>query len=331
MTGGVVSTIYFGTNRDPNRERSPTDFGDRFSRDGLANLRFGQAEVDPDSGEVSDLTMYPERRDGRVLGSRTLFDTLQKRMFDNQGDLLIFIHGFNTTFKDALHTAAILRERYRVGEEPLNVVAFSWPSDGSANSYRNDRHDAKSSGLAFARGIEKVLGYLAHLDADCACKRDMHLIAHSMGNYVLRHAVQEMLGHNPGSLPRLFEQVILAAADEDDDALEKDYKLKRLPELCRRVSVYFNRGDRALNVSDWTKGNPDRLGSDGPSRPTEIPMKVSLVDCGDVVGGLVEHSYFHAHDGVVQDIVETLQGVPDDDRPATRREFDTRRNRWRLK
>ncbi|ESQ10523.1 MAG: alpha/beta fold hydrolase [Thiohalocapsa sp. PB-PSB1] len=327
-----MSTIYFGTNRDPNRLPSPDDFGDAFSRDGLANLRFGQAEVDPDNGGVSTLELYPEQPDGTLLGSTKLFETLQQRMLDNHGDLLIFIHGFNTTFKEALQTAAILQQKYRIdGEEPLNVVTFSWPSDGKPSSYRNDRHDAKSSGLAFARGIQKVLEFLTHLDANRNCKRDMHLIAHSMGNYLLRHAVQEMLEQNPGPLPRLFEQIILAAADEDDDALEKDHKLKRLPELSRRVSVYFNRGDRALNISDWTKGNPDRLGSDGPRRPTEVPMKVSLVDCGDVVGGAVEHNYFYAHQKVVSDIIETLKGTPDDDRPGLRRDFDSRRNRWRLK
>ena len=37
--------VYFGTNRKPNRATAPSDFGHGFSRDGLANLRFGMAEV----------------------------------------------------------------------------------------------------------------------------------------------------------------------------------------------------------------------------------------------------------------------------------------------
>ena len=54
-----MARIYFATNRRPNRKVHPTDFGKKFSDDGLANLRFGVAEVD---GAGSD------RSDGHRLG-----------------------------------------------------------------------------------------------------------------------------------------------------------------------------------------------------------------------------------------------------------------------
>ena len=38
-----MAKVYFATNRNPNRQQNPDDFGKDFSEGGLANLRFGQA------------------------------------------------------------------------------------------------------------------------------------------------------------------------------------------------------------------------------------------------------------------------------------------------
>jgi esterase/lipase superfamily enzyme len=118
------------------------------------------------------------------------------------------------------------------------------------------------------------------------------------------------------------------AADEDDDAFEHDYKLKPLPRLAKRVNVYFNNNDRAMAVSDKTKGNPDRLGDDGPRVPRGIPGKVTLIDCTSVVEGLVEHSYYLDTPTVVADMRKALVGTPSDQYPG--REYVQETNRYRL-
>ena len=87
-------------------------------------------------------------------------------------------------------------------------------------------------------------------------------------------------------LPRLFEHIFLCAPDVDDTALEEGQPLWRAHELARSVSVYHNRGDAALVISDFTKGNPDRLGSNGPARPAHVHNKVHQVDCTPIVKGL---------------------------------------------
>jgi esterase/lipase superfamily enzyme len=150
-----------------------------------------------------------------------------------------------------------------------------------------------------------------------------------MGNYVLRHTVQEYLAQSPGRPARLFDQVFLMAADEDDDAFEHDHKLKQLPRLAKRVNVYFNNNDRAMAVSDKTKGNPDRLGDDGPRVPRSIPGKVTLIDTTEVVKGIVEHSYFLDTPKVVTDMQQVLVGTPANAIPN--REYVQETNRYRLK
>ena len=108
----------------------------------------------------------------------------------------------------------------------------------------------------------------------------------------------------------MFDQVFLTAADED--AFEHDHKLKPLPRLAKRVNVYFNNNDRAMAVSKVTKGNPDRMGGDGPRVPRGIPGKVTLIDATRVVRGLVEHSYFLDTQAVVADMRQVLIGTPSD-------------------
>jgi esterase/lipase superfamily enzyme len=307
--------IFFATNRNPNRKNDPDDFGPDFNEVSVDSLRYGSAVCDVRGKEpkVTRVDVAPEKivadPDKRKLGSSAVFDDLQHDMRCGV-DTLVFVHGYNVTFREAIVSGALIRRNYA---RPLNVVVFSWPSDGSMMpllAYKRDRTDAAVSGPAFARGLLRLRDFLASVRADSACRASIHLMAHSMGNYVLRNGIQEARRH--GSLPRLFEHVFLMAADEDDDAFELDFKLEPLPRIGNTVNVYFNRGDTALVVSDYTKNNPTRLGSQGPRHPLNVPANVTIVDASEVCSGFVEHSYYYEETSVVADVDEVLAGTPHD-------------------
>jgi esterase/lipase superfamily enzyme len=151
------------------------------------------------------------------------------------------------------------------------------------------------------------------------CEQRLHLLAHSMGNYALRHGLQGIRAKLKDEIPRLFDNVILAAADEDDDAFERDDKYRKLPLICRRVHIYFSPDDRALLISDKTKRQPDRLGSEGPRLIDDLPRKVVLIDCRNVDNSteagwpdLQIHQYYRLRPEVIADITEVLAGIPPD-------------------
>ena len=199
-------------------------------------------------------------------------------------------------------------------------------------AYANDRADARTSGAALGRGLLKLGEFVQRVsdelgprvrsdlgrDPETArlrkdlCTGRLHLMAHSMGAYALRHAVQGMRREVGDDLPRLFDEILLIAADEDADAFEHDHKLALLPRLARRVTVYHNREDIPLAISDMTKGNPDRLGADGPTHPHLLPAKVTVVDCTEVVSGFQEHRYHNDEPVVVEDIQALIGGVKSD-------------------
>ena len=129
-----------------------------------------------------------------------------------------------------------------------------------------------------------------------------------MGNYVLQSALRRIDAFTPGStLPRLFESIFLCAPDINDSVFEKGAPMVKLNELCHHISIYHNRGDAALHVSDYTKGNPERLGTAGAARPSLLHNKVHQIDCSPIVTGLVEHSYY-LWGPVCSDIHQTING-----------------------
>jgi len=324
-----METIYFATNRNPNNAQIPTDFGKGFSDTSLGDLRFGQVKVKRGTLDPNSIQVLP---DNPAQGSEALFKQLRESMKAQSLDSLLFIHGFNVSFKAAVESAAKIGERYaKLSNKTYqpNIFVFSWPSDGEVASYINDRHDAEASGYAFARGLMKLATFLKSSNSEEACQQKINLIAHSMGNYVLRHALQQAQKiANSASLSRIFDNIVLTAADEDNDAFEFEHKLAKLPELAQRITVYFNNGDLALATSDITKGNPDRLGHDGPSKPHQIHAKVVIVDASDVVKGISEHSYHVGEDKVAKDIIAVFQGESSDKIPS--REYVSHANKFRL-
>jgi len=325
-----MATIYFVTNRNPNRIRDPDDFGKEFHRDSPENLRFGWAQVD---GEVQRIVVEDEslNKDPKraKLGSVELLAKLKRGMMEGQ-DTLCFIHGYSVSFRDALTTGAALHHAF--AKPPgLQVVVFSWPSDGSMMpflAYKRDRDDARLSGPALGRALLKVRDFLVAVQRGVdTCPGRLHLMAHSMGNYVLRNGLQAFI-QKGGVLTRIFDNILLMAADEDHDTFEHAHKLMHLPELAGGVHVYFNPGDTALVLSDRTKSNPTRLGSQGPRLPHGVPGNVTIVDVGPVVGGVVEHSYFHNDPGVVEDVGQVLAMVAPDLIP--RRRYVATQNRYVL-
>lgn len=332
--------VFFATNRGVRAENGRPIFTERFNEAGPYALRFGAATVTKAGSRYRVETIYlaPERvevpRGAQILGSREIYEALRARMDSDQVDVICLIHGFAATLEAAVERGAELKEKYRVRGREAHVFVFSWPADGEMVpflDYYSDRKDAQASGVAMARAILKLRAFLIALGRERHCRQSLHLVAHSMGAYALRWAVQALRGELGDPLPRIFDNVLLMAPDEDDDAFEHDHKLRRLPELARAVHVYFSPDDRALFVSDTTKRNPDRLGSSGPRVRDGIPRKVILVDCRDEdvsQDDRTNHQYYRLNPRVVADVNLVLSGVSPGDM-ATRRYVADDRS-WRL-
>lgn len=374
-------TLFYATNRNHEGERwNPSGYGASFSADGMENLRFGkislaadeleidkhintcgifgqgqgidlanylagqaeQATITPYSESIPDKKIAEVHQPETVLGSKAMFDEIKGAM-EGKSDVLLYIHGFNVSWNEAVGSALALQEmlnncKEKDGNQSVLVVLFTWPSDGQALpfvSYKSDRSEAKGSSGAFGRGLLKLRDFLFEICKVTSnpCGRNIHLLCHSMGNYLLQEALQRLADFTPGNaLPRIFEQIIMCAPDVDDNVFEPDMPMARLPELARCVTVYHNRQDKAMYVSDYTKGNPERLGCTGAARPGQLHSKIQQVDCTPIVQGvgIVEHSYYQV--GFVNsDIRMSLDGVGLDDQRRKRIKNSQWGNVWSMR
>jgi esterase/lipase superfamily enzyme len=290
--------------------------------------------------------MMPDTKQSRSsFGSNAFFNDL-KAVMSNSTDTVAYIHGFNVDWNNAVASAIALQEvlnrrTYGSQPQPATLVLFSWPSDGSMfpfRAYASDRKDAKDSGYAFGRGLLKLRDYFVELRGEVAnnkeaklCGQEIHLLCHSMGNYVLQNALtrMEQFTQTP-AMPKLFDHIFMCSADVDDDVLEPGQPMERLDELCRCISVYYNRSDKALIISDKTKGNPERLGTNGAAHPHLLHNKVHQIDCTYAVTGIVEHSYY-MNGAVNADIRESIEGFAQDDPRRGRTPTGELPNVWKMK
>jgi len=319
-----MPTVYFATNRN----QIPAEegyFGERFHHDGPHFYRVGAAELAPIPKKKGDYTLAsvdvlsekaPDTKGSEkaVYGSAKLFEDMQRQMRAHQNHAIVYFHGFNTSFERSLMNAALIQDNFRTKDFAPYVFVFSWPSNGRVTppwEYFSDRDDAAASGVAMARALMRFIDFLRK--SDTPCHQRIHLIAHSMGNWALRHMLKGLRTFtNSSRLPKIFDQALLMASDEDEDALEQTDKLGSLPEIARAVHVYHNQNDLALLVSDKTKFNPDRLGIHGPRTFSGISSRINSIDCSLVDKGSFfdsHHNYFLFRKEVIDDARAVLQGV----------------------
>lgn len=378
-SSNMDAELYYVTNRRHRGDDqwAPDSYGNEPSCCGTENLRFGKVLLPYDrkdvlthlasdsgfgKGDGGSLARYLAGQAGKArirafeetlredehdatqpkerFGSTVALNGLQQSM-DQGCDILIFVHGFSVNWWNAVASALSLEFMLnRVRGNPVRVVLFTWPSDGTKIpwwSYFSDRNDARASADAVGRALLKLRDYLiearirSRTSQQAPCRGGIHLLCHSMGNYVLQCALRRIREFSAGGkLPRIFDHIFMCAPDVADDVFERGKPMERLPEMARTVTIYHNKGDLSMPVSDYTKGNTDRLGWGGPSRPADLDGRVHAVDCSPIVRGPVEHSYYRC--GVVNsDIRQCIDDVAPDD--ATRYREPIRHgwpNVWRM-
>ncbi|MFK0685723.1 alpha/beta hydrolase [Ochrobactrum sp. BD67] len=182
------------------------------------------------------------------------------------GSVLVFIHGFNNQFEDAVFRfAQIVHDS---GARSVPVLA-TWPSRGSLLAYGYDRESTNYTRNA----VEDLFQYLAR---DPQVK-EVSILAHSMGNWLALEALRQMAIRN-GHLPAKFRNVMLAAPDVDVDVFGS--QIADMGRQRPRFTLFVSRDDRALAVSRRVWGNVSRLGAIDPE---QSPYKEELATNGVTV------------------------------------------------
>ena len=257
--------------------------------------------------------------EGSALFKKSLFEATSNR----SATIVIAIHGYNTSWEDSVRWFRVVDDFITSRLDGGITVGFSWPSDGDPVAYLSDRQEARDSAQSLAAAIMAGIGMIKR-----ECQTEIVVVSYSMGNYLLAEAtstVSQLLG-KPASYP-VFSEIILVAADLDDNALEPGNVGSEIPVFARRVTVYHSAHYKALAASAAKRLGIQggRLGRRGPANVGVLPQNVMAVDCSTLtVGeGNVHSSYFHVS-GLLDDIVSTLRSV-DRDHVSNRNKVGDRR------
>ncbi len=218
-------------------------------------------------------------------------------------DILLYIHGFNNyPKKDIFPRAKSLQKMYNktLVKKKVLVVPIIWPcSDkvGILRDYVNDQVSADATSYAIVRAFEN---FITHSQQSLECSMRINILAHSMGNRVLRETLVKLkYDVFPKVFPKVFRNIFMIASDVVNETLHKDEPGSVIAESCRNCVIYYANDDLALNGSKIinlkNKIVSKRLGHTGVEDMGRVSKNVYNIDCDDFNNSYDRpkgHSYF---------------------------------------
>ncbi|WFR99165.1 alpha/beta hydrolase (plasmid) [Rhizobium tumorigenes] len=220
---------------------------------------------------------------------------------------LVFVHGFNNRYEDAVYRfAQIVHDS---GADVVPVV-FTWPSRASIFDYNYDKESTNYSRDA----LEDLL---RRISAEPSIS-EVTVMAHSMGTWLAVEALRQMAIRDGRTLPKI-KNVILASPDLDVDVFSRQFLA--LGKNPPHFTLFVSQDDRALSVSRRISGNVDRLGQvDANAEPYRTQFEkagISVIDLTKLKSGdSLNHGKFAESADVVKLIGQRLisgQTITDSD------------------
>jgi esterase/lipase superfamily enzyme len=303
VSGVRTHEIFVMTTRAPDSDPALFYSGNR-SRDlGLAKVtvtippvhEVGKIErpasLPPDPKKVFTIS------DPRKYASDTAFmdgvrDAVKSRNPDEQ-TVLLFVHGYNTTF-----TAAVLRLAQFIEDSGYTgvPVLFSWASRGKTIDYVYDLNSALQARDTLIESATMLGGSGA---------RSFDIVAHSMGNFLTVEAIRQakIEGRFKTHGGRI-QNIILASPDIDADVFQE--QLDVFEETDRRFYVLISADDKALALSRRIAGGVNRVGDENADKLAALG--VTVIDLTEVDDpNNLNHSKFADSPEVVKLIGKRLQ------------------------
>lgn len=210
---------------------------------------------------------------------------------------MVFIHGFNNTYEDAVFRYAQIVHDSGADVTP---VLFTWPSRASLFDYNYDKESTNFSRTA----LEQTLRGLSR-DPDVA---DVTILAHSMGTWLAMESLRQMAIRDGAISPKIHN-VVLASPDIDVDVFAKQWS--ELGGKRPKFTLFVSQDDKALALSRYISGDVQRLGAVNPaSEPYKSQLEkagIAVVDLTAVkTGDRLNHGKFAEHPEIVQLIGKRL-------------------------
>lgn len=275
-----------------NGERAPLSFAD------LA------VSIPPDAirqiGDIQWPKQVPGDPDKEFVTLRAdhlTIDQVKARFADrisaHGGRVIVFVHGYNTKFEEAVYRLAqIIHD----SGSPHLPVLYTWPSRAKLLSYGYDRESANYS----RDGLEAVLWALQRNPK----VKEIAILAHSMGNWVTLEALRQMAIRSGAVAPKI-QSVMLAAPDVDIDVFRR--QIIAIGDKRPPFALFTSQNDVALSFSSRVWQSSARLGAINPNiEPFKSELARDRIFAVDLTGVKSDDPLNHGTFAQSPDIVRMI-------------------------
>jgi esterase/lipase superfamily enzyme len=291
------------------RNRATTSGEDMFDIQSAGQLSYASIRVSmpPDTARKIGEVQWPASSPGDPQQSFVTVsaDYLDKQPFvaavsvgakqGARGKVLVFVHGFNNRFDEAVYRfAQIVHD----SKAPAIPILFSWPSHGviGLRAYQDDLESAANSREALEQLLETI--------AASPNVKEITVLCHSMGCLPTLAALRSKAA-KAGKIGGKIKNVMLVAPDVDVHVFRA--QMQEMGSSKPRFALFLSQDDHALKLSKAVAGGITRLGDVDPDQE---PYKTDFRRDGFLVfdlTGLRGNAHSRAFDEVtsVMGMIET--------------------------
>jgi esterase/lipase superfamily enzyme len=283
------------------RLRSDKAYSFSFGRSHVLNYQHVSVSIPPNhqEGQLEWPRQIPGRADtefaalsNRAISVEGFEQQVAAKAAAGDGEVTLFVHGFNTTYEQAVLRLAQLS--FDAGASGAAVL-FAWPSRGRVLDYMTDRESA-----TFSRDrLELVLRGLAQQPE----VRRINLLAHSMGAFLAMETLRQAKLRGDGEFSGKLNAVVLAAPDIDLDVFRT--QLEVIGKREHPTILLISKDDRALSLARTLTGAVERVGvvhTDSREAQDEIVrLGLTVIDLTAVqISGRDKHDKFAMMPGTLR-------------------------------
>jgi len=277
-TGTSRVTMLVATTRKPSEDPGKLYSGDRGTAISLNSV---DVSIPPDRNRKIGEVQWPSRMPpnpqkefavtevAKVQSEGKALDWYRRNR-NKRHQVIIFVHGFNNTYADAVFRFAQIVHDSGTDAAP---ILFTWPSRGRVFDYLYDKESANYSRRALE---DLILQAVKSPDVD-----DVTILAHSMGGWLAAEALRGVAMREK-SIPAKVKNVILASPDIDIDVFRRQFT--EMGPRRPHFAILTSTRDKALEVSSWLSGGVNRVGGADlrPYAPVLEDLGVSVIDTSGV-------------------------------------------------
>ena len=286
-----------------NRNQKSANFDckeDAFGPKNGAALQFGVCKINvPKNHDTTETALSNNVQNSsanyyKILEAKSLAEAdLIKQIKDSKRTPLIFVHGFNVKYHEAILRASQIAYDLKY-QGP--IILFTWPAGSKDGSFGVINKTYEDNAVTARESVATFRDLIARLQ-----KNDIipNIIVHSMGHQVMLPALNQLSLKNPQT--QYVNELILNAPDFDAQSFANF--ANNLKETSKRTTLYCSYNDKAMSASEIMNKN-DRLGACSFNQNIDVINVSLLKNANNGLG----HSYYSSRE-ILTDVTQLLLGI----------------------